>query len=171
MKSIINLVLGVFVASALMSATISATALAQPNSPEKSSIELSSVVEIEKLVKKADGTTAKERQAVKSALPGDEVLVLNRFKNVSQKPASNLVMTNPVPQNTQLVNAFGSSSKITYSIDGGKSFDAADKLSVKGSDGKPRPAKEDDFTHVRWLIAEAVAPGQAGEVGLRVRVK
>lgn len=160
------------IAANLLSFSVPTAAIAQSTAAaEKSAIELTSVAEMEKIVKKSDGTSSKERVPMKSALPGDEVYLLNRFKNISQKPTNNLVMTNPIPQNTQLVQAFGAGSQITYSIDGGKSFDASEKLRINGADGKSRSAREEDYTHVRWVIAGNVNPGQVGEVGLRVRVK
>ncbi len=137
----------------------------------KSPIELASVSKVERSVKQADGSTVKALVDAKSAAPGDEVVFVNTFKNSGQQSAGNLSLVNPVPANTVLKSAFGDKATITYSLDGGKSYDAIDKQKVSSADGKARPARLEDATHVRWVLAANLPAGQSGEVGFRVQVK
>ena len=58
--------------------------------------------------------------------------------------------------------------EITYSADGGKTFNTAAKVTVKSADGKERPAGISEFTHIRWHQRGELAPGKQAEVGFRV---
>ena len=45
------------------------------------------------------------------------------------------------------------------------------KLRVNGKDGKSRPARGDDVTHVRWTLQAPVPAGQGGSVSYRAVVR
>ncbi len=68
----------------------------------------------------------------------------------------------------------GDGTDITYSVDGGKTFATPDKLTVaiKDKSGKDsvRPAVAQDYTHIRWLLKQNVAPGQSGAVRFRAMI-
>ena len=51
-------------------------------------------------------------------------------------------------------SAAGKGTVVTFSIDGGKTFDAPDKLFIKGKDGKSRPAEPKEYTHIRWALEQ-----------------
>ncbi|MBA2965358.1 MULTISPECIES: DUF11 domain-containing protein [Ramlibacter] len=147
-----------------------APAHAQGNQP--GSIELRNVAEIEKEVKTADGKTEKRREPAAKAAPGAEVIYTSTFRNTGSKPAGNISVVNPVPVNTTLVggSATGENTDISFSADGGKTWAAADKVKVRGADGKERPAGLSEFTHVRWVYRGELAPGKQGVVSFRVTV-
>ena len=48
-----------------------------------------------------------------------------------------------------------------FSVDGGKTFAAADEL-VVSEDGEARAAEARDFTHVRWVMQDDLAAGAQG---------
>jgi uncharacterized repeat protein (TIGR01451 family) len=100
------------------------------------------------------------------------VFYTSTFKNISAKPAGNISINNPVPANTTLVaaSAYGEGMDISYSADGGKTWAAADKVKVKGADGKERAAGLSELTHIRWTLRGELAPGKQGEAGFRVVV-
>lgn len=133
-------------------------------------IEFKNLAEIEVEVKGADGKVEKKRSAVQKATPGTEVIYTSTFKNIGKKAAGNISINNPIPANTTLVaaSAFGENTEITFSADGGKTWAAADKVKVKGADGKERPAGLSEFTHVRWSYRGELAPGKQGVAGFRV---
>lgn len=140
--------------------------------PAAGSIELKNIAEVELEVKDADGKVEKKRSPVQNAIPGTVIFYTSTFKNISAKPAGNIVITNPIPANTTLVAAspYGEGMDITYSADGAKTWAAADKLKVKGADGKERAAGLTDITHVKWSPKADLAPGKVGEAGFRVVV-
>jgi hypothetical protein len=137
----------------------------------QSPVSLQSKVETERMVKQADGQMIATRLPVKSAVPGEEVIVTNTFSNVSKKPADKLVLTNPIDKDLRLKNAWGENAVITYSVDGGKVFDAAETLKVKGGDGQMHAAKPEDFTHVRWVMRNSLAMGASTAVGFNALVR
>ena len=133
-------------------------------------IEFRNVAEQEVEIKGADGKVEKKRVPTAKAVPGAEIIYTSTFRNVGKRPAANIQVVNPVPANTVLVggSAFGENTEITFSADGGKTWAAADKVKVKGADGKERPAGISELTHVRWVYRGELAPGKQGSVGFRV---
>ena len=106
-------------------------------------------------------------------VPGDEVVYTVTYTNKTGKPAERIVITNPVPKHTRYKDgtAAGDGADITYSVDGGTAFATPDKLTVtiKDKSGKDivRPAVAQDYTHIRWVLKQSVAPGQSGSVRFR----
>ena len=138
--------------------------------PATGSIELKNIAEVEIEVKGADGKVEKKRAPVEKAIPGTVVFYTSTFKNIGTKPAGNIVINNPIPANTTLVAAstYGEAMDTTYSADDGKTWAAADKVRVKGADGKERAAAVSEFTHIRWVLRGELAAGKQGEAGFRV---
>ena len=119
------------------------------------------------------GVKSKKLVPPQKMVPGDEVLYTVTYTNKTAKPAENVAVTNPVPKNTRYRDgsAAGENAEITFSVDGGKTFATPDKLSVAAKDksGKDgvRPAGGADYTHIRWVVKQNVAPGQSGSVRFR----
>jgi uncharacterized repeat protein (TIGR01451 family) len=136
-------------------------------------IVVQSIAETEVEVTNKAGRKEKKRQPVTLAVPGSQVIYITRFTNKGTKPAGNVVINNPIPENTVFVggSAFGASTAITYSVDGGKSYDLSNKLTKKIPGGTERPATSSDYTHIRWRYVGELAPGKRGEVGFRVIIK
>lgn len=92
-------------------------------------------------------------------LPGDRLVFTTRFTNASAEPATDFVVTNPLPAPVKLAKV----DSFEVSVDGGKTFGALAALKAADADGKPRSAELGDVTHVRWRVA-SIAPGASGEV-------
>ncbi len=138
--------------------------------PAAGNIEFKNIAEVEIEIKAADGKVEKKRVPVQKAIPGTVVFYTSTFKNTGSKAAGNISVTNPVPANTTLVaaSAYGEGMDISYSADGGNTWAAADKVKVKGADGKERPAAIGEFTHVKWSLRGELAAGKQAEAGFRV---
>jgi uncharacterized repeat protein (TIGR01451 family) len=136
-------------------------------------IEVKTVAEIEVTETDKQGKKIVKRTAPTTVVPGTEVIYTITAKNTGAEAADNIVVTNPVPEHTVYIDgsAFGTGTNITFSVDGGKSFDQGKKLTVKDAKGKARPAKADDYTHVRWTFQFSLQPGQEAPVWYRTRVK
>ncbi len=106
-----------------------------------------------------------------TVLPGDEVVYTVSFSNVSDEPAENVVITNPLPEQLTYVegSAFGPGADLEFSVDGGQTFAAAGELSVT-EDGFTRPARGEDFTHIRWVLNQEIDPGAQGMAQFRARL-
>lgn len=122
------------------------------------------------------GVKVKKVAPAQKMVPGDEVLYTVTYTNKTAKPAEKIAVTNPVPRHTRYKDgsAAGEGADITYSVDGGKSFATPDKLTVaiKDKSGKDivRPASAAEYTHIRWLLKQNVAPGQSGSVRFRAAI-
>lgn len=133
-------------------------------------------VTADKVVAAKESPAGEKRMPAKTVMPGEIVIYTIHYENRGDQPATNVVVKNPVPKNTVYVagSASGKGADITFSADGGKSFEKASSVTyqVRDSSGKPetRRAGPENYTHVRWVIARVDA-GQSGELEYRVRVK
>ncbi len=109
----------------------------------------------------------------KKVLPGETVQYNTFFQNISNKPASNIMIVNPIPKHTvYLPNSIqGRGTKSQFSVDGGRHYGNKGTLKVRGRDGKYHPAKASDYTHIRWQYLGNLAPKAQQAVGFRVRLK
>jgi hypothetical protein len=94
-----------------------------------------------------------EHETVKLAA-ADEVIYTLEIRNrgaVSLPPPR---VDYPIPEHMRYLDdtAAGPGADITYSVDGGHSFDRPENLKVMGPDGHPRPAVGADYTHIRWQL-------------------
>ena len=140
-----------------------------PVAAAQDTLELRNSVFQDVEVKAADGTVRKERVPAAKVVPGSEVIYVITYQNVGKQPATDVVITNPIP--TELAYRPepepGPTAAPEVSVDAGKSWGALAKLSVKGDDGKPRPAQGSDVTHVRWKLRTPVKAGEQGSVSYR----
>ena len=142
---------------------------------KKGGIDIKTVSEVEitqtdasgkKEVKRIDATTV-------NVAPGQTVIFTNYYTYSGEKPATDVVIKNPVSEHMVYLDgtAEGKGAKIEFSIDHGKTFAAADKLTVKTADGKERRANAADYTNVRWTIEKPLQKGDKGSVSFKARLK
>lgn len=134
-------------------------------------LNVKTTVQKEEITVNADGTTERRLLAADTVVPGDDVVYTIVFTNVSVEPADNVVITNPIADTLTYVDgsAFGAGTVIEFSADGGRTFGAAGTLTVD-SNGSPRPARAEDFTHVRWTMQNDLEPGTQGMALFRARL-
>jgi uncharacterized repeat protein (TIGR01451 family) len=106
-------------------------------------------------------------------VPGDEVIYTISFVNHGTEPASDVVITNPIPEHMVFTKVEDSprAATVSLSADGGERYDAPRNLTVTDAKGQPRPAQASDFTHVRWILQEPLEPGAAGSVSFRAQLQ
>lgn len=146
-----------------------AMALAQ----DKGTIELKSIAEVEIEDFNAEGQKVVKRVPAAKVVPGSEVIYTNLYTNVGSEAAAKVVITNPIPQHMQYLpaSAQGVDTAITFSIDGGQTYDAPDRLMVVQADGTKRQATPTDYTHIRWARQKALDAGKNGQVSFRARLE
>lgn len=129
-----------------------------------SPIVVQTVAEKEVRTVNADGDVKTTMQPAEAVVPGDEVVYTVTFANEGDEPATNIVVTDPVPAQMRYVenSAFGPGTDITFSVDGGKTFAPRDDLAVTDARGNARPARASDLTHIRWGFRQVLAPGERG---------
>ncbi len=128
-------------------------------------VALTSSVFLEKSTPQADGKTRLVLEEPKVVVPGDRLIFVLNYKNMGGKPATDFVVTNPMPgavayQGTPDAGAI-------VSVDGGKSWGPMASLKVRKADGSVRAAYPEDVTHVRWAMKSPIPVGAAGKLSFR----
>jgi uncharacterized repeat protein (TIGR01451 family) len=128
-------------------------------------VSLTSSVFVEKTVPQADGRTRLVLEEPKVVVPGDKLVFVLNYRNQGAKPATDFVVTNPMPgavayQGTPDAGAI-------VSVDGGKSWGPMASLKVRKADGTFRSAYPEDVTHVRWAMKTPIPVGAAGKLSFR----
>ena len=142
---------------------------------QKSAIQLTSVAEVEMTETNAKGEKVVKRKeaAMAKVVPGDLVIFTTRYVNTGKQPADNMTIMNPVPDHMTHLDksAEGKGARIDFSVDGGKTYGAPNKLMVTDGQGGVRPALARDYTHIRWVLTAPLAPGGTGSVSFRTQLK
>jgi uncharacterized repeat protein (TIGR01451 family) len=137
----------------------------------KNCIELKNDAQMEQQVTDAQGNKTTKLVAPGKVLPGSEVIYTITASNVCDKPATNVVINNPVPEHMTYVmnSAMGVGTDMLFSLDG-KSFATLDALTVKNADGSSHAARAEEIKAIRWTYTTAINPGQSGFVRFRAKV-
>lgn len=136
------------------------------------SIQLKTVAEVEVTTTNEKGEKEVKRLPAKQVVPGAEVIYTISVTNTGNESASNVVVTDPIPEHMSYVDnsASGADTEITFSVDGGKHYDLPEKLKVKNSKGVLQAAKAIDYTHIRWLLNFTLKPEQSSSVWFKARL-
>ena len=134
-----------------------------------------SIGQFKEVVERKDGAQTPRMVATQSATPGDVVEYVLTYANEGDEAAKGAVIDDPIPAGTTYIanSAAGEGAQVTFSADGGKTFEQAVKVTyeVKLPSGavEKRVATPAEYTHVRWTI-EQVPAGATGKVAFRVKV-
>jgi uncharacterized repeat protein (TIGR01451 family) len=134
---------------------------------------LKAVAEMEVEVINDDGQKEVKRVPAAKVVPGDVVIYTIYYTNNGAEAAENFVITNPVPEHMVYLasSAEGDNSEITFSVDGGNSYDVPGNLNIADPEGKPKAAKVSDYTHIRWAMIKPVAPEKTGHVNFKAQLE
>ena len=128
-------------------------------------VTLASDVFVERVQRDAEGRATTVLEPPKAVAPGDRLIFVLSYRNGGDEPASDFVVTNPVPDAVAFAGADGVEPEV--SIDWGRSWGRLSSLTVARSDGAVRPAAPADVTHVRWSIRQPIPAGQGGKLSFR----
>ena len=136
-------------------------------------IDLKVIAETEMEVINEKGEKELKRVQAAKVVPGDEVIFTIYYSNVGQETAENAFITNPIPKHMlyRAGTASGAGSVITFSVDGGKTYDVPGKLKILDHRGKERPAKPSEYTHIRWTFQKPLPRVAAGQVSFRAQLE
>jgi uncharacterized repeat protein (TIGR01451 family) len=145
-------------ASAVFAIAFGAQAFAQANK-QGNCIELKTTAEVEKEVVNDKGEKSKTLVPAGTVIPGTEVVMTVTANNICKQPSDKVVISNPVPEHMTLVpgSVIGAGSDITFSVDG-KTFAPAGKLTIT-ENGATRPARAEEYRHIRWEFRNSLQPG------------
>jgi uncharacterized repeat protein (TIGR01451 family) len=139
-------------------------------------VEVDVSVQKEVVVQTPDGTRSVERRPVDVARPGDVLVYTLRARNAGDGPALGTTLDDPLPEGTVLLpdSVESGGSAVHASLDGGNSWGPYPLFVERaGSDGRVEhvPAPADSYTHLRWVLAEPLGPGQDTNVSFKVRIR
>ena len=117
----------------LTSITTALLAVAAPSY----ALTASQTVEKEVVVQMPDGTEKISRESAELVVPGERVVYTLNFTNDDAQPATDLVLTMPIPTEIKFMEGSASNNNMTpvYSADGGKNFLPREELRVRGGNG------------------------------------
>ena len=133
---------------------------------EEGGVKLTSTILRQVEVENEKGEKGIDLVPVEKAVPGEELIIQVSYTNSGSKPAENIVIVNPVPDQMIYVagSATGDVTLATFSTDGGKTFDLPEKLTFTDEEGNEKPAPAELYTHIRFRRIDALAPGQTDTV-------
>lgn len=145
-----RLTIAIITAASILT-SVSASALTAKQSVEK-----------EVVVQMPDGTESVTREPAELVVPGERVVYTLNYTNDDAAPATDLVLTMPVPGEIKYMedSASKSGATVVYSADGGQTFASRAGLRTVGQDGNSRAAVAEDITHIRWTVAGPLAVGE-----------
>jgi uncharacterized repeat protein (TIGR01451 family) len=106
-------------------------------------------------------------------VPGDRVIYTLEVRNTTATSLQTPIVTHPVPDHMRYIadSAVGPGAEVTFSVDGGHSFEPAADLKVLGAGGQLRPAVAADYTHIRWQLKNSLRANSVAFVRFRALVK
>lgn len=160
----INRILRIIIATFSMSPV-----LALADSP----VQIVTTAQVEKAVVGPDGQRQLRLVPAETVVPGTEVVYTITVSNTGAEPARDVVVDNPVPNHSEFVagSAVAPGSAVTFSADGGQTYSVAEGVRVRDADGVERPARADEYTHLRFAFQPLIAPGQSVMARFRAVVK
>ena len=141
---------------------------------EQGSLELRAISEVEIEIEKDNGEVELRRIPADKVVPGDQVVYTIFAKNIGAEDVTSVVVVDPIPEHMgySAGSAFGDGTVITFSVDGGKTYDPADALVVRDvATQQLRTATADDYTHIKWAFNDAIEPGSTRMVRFRARLQ
>jgi uncharacterized repeat protein (TIGR01451 family) len=139
---------------------------------DSGSIAIKAIAEVELRAVENGRETSKLAPADR-VVSGDWVIYTLEVRNTAATTVRAPTVTYPVPEHMSYVaeSAVGPATEISYSLDGGRSFDAAENLKVQDAGGQLRPATAADYTHIRWQLKNSLKANSVAFVRFRARVK
>ena len=131
-----------------------------------SALTASQSIQKEIITTNADGSETVVYESADTVVPGERVVYTVNFENNRDEAETNLVLTMPVPAEVKYVEGTASeaSGVLTFSSDGGASFAQRAVLRVENEAGETVAASAEDITHIRWVVAGPVNPGETGAI-------
>ena len=132
-------------------------------------LEIRSIAEVE--TKSASG--AVKLVPADRLVPGDRVIYTLEVRNTGESQVDSPSVTYAIPDHMQYVpdSAIGPGATVSYSVDGGQSFERAENLKVLQPDGRSRPAAAADYTGIRWKLKNPLKANSVAFVRFRALVK
>ena len=128
---------------------------------EVDSVQTTLVGEILHTTQTSDGRRIQRFLPATVLSQGQVVFYTVQIRNPTSVPIRDVTVIQRIPNNTTYVrgSASGPSATITFSVDGGQTFWTEKELVVAKPPAEARNATVADYTHIRWQLRNALAPG------------
>lgn len=140
--------------------------------PPAQAMTATQTIEVETVVTDPDGKRTVVRTPAETVVPGSQLVYSVAFTNTQDLPTNDLTFTLPVPEETVFTenSVEGADAVVTVSTDGGASFVSREAAMVM-RDGVATPALAEDITHLRWVVAGPLAPGDSDRIAFKAVLK
>ena len=147
-------------------------ALAASGQATSDSLAIRTVAEVETIVTQNNHDVVKLAPADR-VVPGDQVIYSLEIRNTGAAAVREPTVTSPIPAHMAYVaeSATAPGAEVSYSVDGGHSFDRPEELRVLDKDGHVRPAIDKDYTHIRWKLKNPLKSNSVAFARFRAVVK
>jgi uncharacterized repeat protein (TIGR01451 family) len=127
---------------------------------EPSEIQTELVAEVRENVSTTPGREVFRFIPARLLEQGQVVYYTVRITNLTTVPLRNVAVVQPVPANTAYIadSASGPGADVAFSVDGGHTFGPPEVLMID-IEGTRQLAQADKYTHIRWQLRNALAPG------------
>jgi uncharacterized repeat protein (TIGR01451 family) len=135
-------------------------------------ITVTAIAEVETKISR-NGHDAVKLVPANRVVPGDQVIYTLEIRNTGAAavPAPSVAYAVPAHMRYVADSAVGPGAEVSYSIDGGRTFDRPENLMVAGPAGQPRPADAADYTHIRWQLKNSLKGNSVAFARFRAVVK
>jgi uncharacterized repeat protein (TIGR01451 family) len=106
-------------------------------------------------------------------VPGDEVFYTLEIRNTGSKALPPPTVDFAIPEHMRYIanSAVGAGADVSFSVDGGRTFDLPENLSIVPVGGNARLATAADYTHIRWRLRHALQAKAMALARFRARAK
>jgi uncharacterized repeat protein (TIGR01451 family) len=140
--------------------------------PAPAPVEVRAIAEVESEVVE-HGHKVRKLLPADRVVSGDWIIYTLEVRNTAPTAIPSPTVTYPVPEHMSYVadSAVGPATEVSFSVDGGHSFDVPENLKLQDADGQPRPAAAAEYTHIRWQLKHGLKSNSVAFVRFRARVK
>jgi len=127
---------------------------------ESSEIQTELVAEVRENISTTPGREVFRFVPARMLEQGQVVYYTVRITNLTTVPLRNVAVVQPVPANTSYIedSAAGPGADVSFSVDGGQTFGSPEALTID-LEGTRQLAPPEKYTHIRWQLRNALAPG------------
>lgn len=135
-------------------------------------ISIKAIAEVEQ-TSQVQGRDTTQLVPADRVVSGDTVFYTLEVRNTAPTSMQRPVVTYAIPAHLIYLSdsAVGPGTEVSYSVDGGRSFDVPENLTVQEPGGQVRAAAAADYTHIRWQLKNALKGNSVAFVRFRARMK
>jgi uncharacterized repeat protein (TIGR01451 family) len=135
-------------------------------------VAVRAIAEVETTVS-LNGRDALKLVPADRVVPGDQVIYTLEIRNTGARAVPAPSVPYRIPEHMRYVadSAAGPGAEVSYSIDGGHTFDRPENLKVAGPGGQLRAAIAADYTHIRWQLKHSLKGNSVAFARFRAVVK